>query len=240
MAGAVLVVGATGNIGVAVTIAARRAGLHVIAPVRNASSAAKLFDHVGTRDGITTVEIDVTSESGIQSIVDRVMAGELPAFQHVYSTVGVWNPMPLHNIDTASFRSVMATTVESSFFAYRATVPYLLKQADPSSTWTIMTGAAGELGTAGVTAVAQGALFTLANVGCRELAETNIRFNEVHLSFRVDYDSVAKQKGDGSVGSGKMAKHYENLLVRPDIKGARINLARPEDVNTLPFTKKLS
>jgi NAD(P)-dependent dehydrogenase (short-subunit alcohol dehydrogenase family) len=86
MRGAVLVVGATGNIGVAVTIATLKTGRHVIAPVRNSASAAKLFEHVGTRDGITAVEADVTSEDGIQSIVDRVEAGTLPAFQHVYSS----------------------------------------------------------------------------------------------------------------------------------------------------------
>jgi hypothetical protein len=43
----------------------------------------------------------------------------------------------------------------------------------------MITGAAGELGSAGVTAVSQGALFSLANVACRENKGTNIRFNEV-------------------------------------------------------------
>lgn len=87
--------------------------------------------------------------------------------------------------------------------------------------------------------MAQGALFTLANVGCRELAGTNVRFNEVHLSFRVDYDAVAKQKQGGSVPSSQLAAHYVNLLARPDISGSRINLSKPEDIEKLPFTKKL-
>jgi NAD(P)-dependent dehydrogenase (short-subunit alcohol dehydrogenase family) len=82
----VLIVGATGNIGVAVTIAALRVGQHVIAPVRNSASARKLFEHVGTSEGITAVETDVTTENGLQNLVDRVEAGQLPAFQHVYSS----------------------------------------------------------------------------------------------------------------------------------------------------------
>lgn len=61
MGGAVLVVGATGNIGVP----ALKTGRHVIAPVRNSASAAKLFQHVGTQDSITTVETDVVT-------VDRI------------------------------------------------------------------------------------------------------------------------------------------------------------------------
>lgn len=82
----VLVVGATGNIGVSAVKAALNTKRNVLAIVRNASSAAKLFEHVGTSQGITTVEADVTSEDGVQSVVDRVRQGELPSFQHVYAT----------------------------------------------------------------------------------------------------------------------------------------------------------
>ena len=82
----VLVVGATGNIGVSVITASLRSGRDVLAIVRNQESAKKLFDRVGTKDGITTVEADVTAEDGVQSVVDQVKAGKLPAFQHVYAT----------------------------------------------------------------------------------------------------------------------------------------------------------
>ena len=81
----VLVVGATGNIGVSVVIAALRSNRNVLAVVRNKASEAKMFQHVGTKSGITVVEADVTSEGGIQKVVDQVKAGELPAFKHVYS-----------------------------------------------------------------------------------------------------------------------------------------------------------
>ena len=82
----VLVVGATGNIGVSVIIAALRSKRNVLAVVRNKASADKMFQHVGMKEGITIVEADVTSEHGVQAVVDRVKAGELPHFQHVYST----------------------------------------------------------------------------------------------------------------------------------------------------------
>jgi len=82
----VLVIGATGNIGVSVVTAALRRNMHVLAVVRSQDSANKLFQHVGTKDGITTVEADVTSENSVQGVVDQVRAGKLPAFQHVYST----------------------------------------------------------------------------------------------------------------------------------------------------------
>jgi short-subunit dehydrogenase len=81
----VLVVGSTGNIGVSAVIGALRSQRAVLAIVRNQASAEKLYKHVGTREGITTVEADITSDHGVRSIVDQVKAGKLPAFQHVYS-----------------------------------------------------------------------------------------------------------------------------------------------------------
>lgn len=81
----VLVIGASGNIGVAAVIGALRAKCNVLAVVRNADSADKLFKHVGSRKGITIAEADIMSDTGLQSVIDKVKAGVLPAFEHVYS-----------------------------------------------------------------------------------------------------------------------------------------------------------
>lgn len=82
----VLVVGATGNIGVAAVKGALAANRNVLAVVRNQNSAGKLVKCIGSSEGITFVEADVTSESGVRGVVDQVRAGKLPAFQHVYSS----------------------------------------------------------------------------------------------------------------------------------------------------------
>lgn len=82
----VLIIGATGNIGVAAIKAALRTKRNVLAIVRNQASADKLTRHVGSREGITTVEADITSDTAVQSVVDQVKSGKLPAFQHVYAT----------------------------------------------------------------------------------------------------------------------------------------------------------
>jgi short-subunit dehydrogenase len=80
----VLVFGASGNIGVSVITAALRRKLHVLAVVRNQAGAAKLFEHVGTKEGITIVEADPTQEADVNGVVEKVKSGKLPAFQHVY------------------------------------------------------------------------------------------------------------------------------------------------------------
>lgn len=80
----VLIIGATGHIGVSAAIATLRSGRNVLALVRNAKSAEKLYTNVGMHEGITAVEADVTSYDSMREVVERVEAGELPAFQHVY------------------------------------------------------------------------------------------------------------------------------------------------------------
>ncbi|KKP02143.1 hypothetical protein THAR02_05774 [Trichoderma harzianum] len=209
----VLVVGASGNIGVSVIIAALRSGRRVLAIVRNSAAEQKIVKHVGTKDGITFVEAQVIDESSVQRVVDRVKAGELPDFQHVSSADAV---------------------------AYRATIPYLIDQDHTNATWTLVTGSLGDLGFAGVTAISQGALFSLASVACLENLKTNVRFNEVYLGYRVDYDSVVEEEGGvNRMKSSEFAHVYETILANRDIKGCRITVSGPEDVDQLKYKKKL-
>lgn len=81
----VLVIGATGNIGTSTVTAALRSKRQVLAVVRNQKSGEKLVKNVGTSEGITFVEADVVSDSGMRGVVEQVRAGKLPAFQHVFT-----------------------------------------------------------------------------------------------------------------------------------------------------------
>ena len=78
----------------------------------------------------------------------------------------------------------------------------------------------------------------MANVASLENKKTNVRFNEVYLNFRVDYDSVAKEKG-GVTSSSDFGRHYEELLRRTDVDACRVNLLEPKDAVELRFEKKL-
>jgi hypothetical protein len=80
----------------------------------------------------------------------------------------------------------------------------------------------------------------MANVACLELSDTNVRFNEVFLNIRVDYDAVAKEKGPSSMGASEFAVHYEELLSRTEINACRVSIRAPGDVRELKFQKKLN
>jgi len=234
----VLVVGATGNIGVAAVLGALRSKRNVLAIVRNQASANKLFQHVNTKDGITTVEADIMSEQGVQSVVDQVRAGKLPAFQHVYSAAGgAYGATPLKDLSTSELRQFMGINFESNFFAYRATIGYLLEQKGPTS-WTLCTGSQGDIGARAAPAITQGPLFSMANVACRDNTDTNVRFNEVYLACRVEVDSVAAQSG--AMKASDFAKVYTELLSKPEIKSSRVSVATKADLTDLKYKKKIA
>lgn len=103
-----------------------------------------------------------------------------------------------------------------------------------------MTGGAGDLGIAGVTAIGQGALFSLASVACLENMKTNIRFNELYLSCRVEYDSNIDDKNpQGKVKASKFAQVYERILHDENINGCRVRVTTAADIDELKYEKKL-
>jgi hypothetical protein len=122
--------------------------------------------------------------------------------------------------------------------AYRATIPYLLEQKNPNSSWTLCTGSQGEVGERAEPAMTQGALFSMAVAACRELHGTNIRFNEVLLAFRVEVDQDAEKSG--AMKSSDFAKNYETILGETTVKGCRIRVEGYDDLGKLSYRPKLS
>ncbi|OKL57312.1 hypothetical protein UA08_07496 [Talaromyces atroroseus] len=233
----VLVVGATGNIGVAAVLGVLRAKRNVLAVVRNQASADKLFQHVKSKDGITIVEADIMAEEGVRGVVDQVRAGKLPAFQHVYAAAGgAYGATLLRDLTTSELRKFMAINFESNF-PYRASIPYLLEQSGPTS-FTLCTGSQGDIGARAAPAITQGPLFSMANVACRDNENTNVRFNEVYLQTRVEVDSSAEKTG--AMKASDFAHVYTELLSRPDIKSCRISVATKNDLTDLKYKKKIT
>ncbi|KAL2803350.1 hypothetical protein BJX63DRAFT_412149 [Aspergillus granulosus] len=232
----VLVIGATGNIGVSAVKAALNSKRNVLAIVRNQASADKLVRYIGSAEGIAFVEASVTSNDGVKGVVDKVQAGELPSFQHVYSCVGgEYITLPLTEITTERFRANMTAMFEAAFFAYRATIPYLLSQPNPT-TWTLCTGSQGDIATHALPAMAQGALFSFATAAARENSETNVRFNEVYLGLRVEVDEDAAMHG--VTRASEFAGVYEAILAREEIRSSRVSVERVEELKDIRFMRK--
>lgn len=80
----------------------------------------------------------------------------------------------------------------------------------------------------------------MANVACRENANTNIRFNEVYLCYRVDFDAVCEEKGsDNRIKASDFALVYEGILANKDIRACRVSVYGPDDIRDLKYKRKL-
>ncbi|KAK4500924.1 hypothetical protein PRZ48_009116 [Zasmidium cellare] len=237
--------------------AALQSNYRVLAIVRNSNSAEKLFRQLGTKEGIITVEANVVSDDGVQNVVDKVEAGELPAFQHVYSCVGgMFAASSLLELSMDKVREYMRVNFEpnlsmktllSSFIkttltykvAYKATIPYLLKQNHPRSTWTICTGGSADRGHHPGPGMTQGALFSMAVAAARETANTNVRFNEVYLDGLVQVEPDAEAQKAGVLKSSEFAKSYKAVLAREEIKGCRVFVQNKRDLEEIRYGKMI-
>ena len=119
---------------------------------------------------------------------------------------------------------------------YHYTIPYLLALAHPTSTWTICTGAQGDFGLRPVAGIPQGALFSMCVSAARENLETNVRFNELYLAFRVEVDEDAKLHG--VVSASEFAKVYEAILAKEEVRSARVRLDDVKDMDVLRFERR--
>jgi hypothetical protein len=132
--------------------------------------------------------------------------------------------------------NISCSNIIDAIVAYRDTVEYLYEQNHPDSTWTICTGAQGELAIFGLPAMTQGPLFSMTTAASRENEKTNVRVNEVYLMFRVEFDEDAAAHGVAS--STEFASVYEGILSNPGIRGSRVRVASPADFKDLKWAKK--
>lgn len=85
-------------------------------------------------------------------------------------------------------------------------------------------------------ALTQGALYSMANVACRDNKDTNVRFNEVYLTLRVEVDESAEKTGFFKASA--FAETYQEILTRSEIRSCRISVFEKEDMKDLKFKEK--
>lgn len=82
----------------------------------------------------------------------------------------------------------------------------------------------------------QGALFPMTTAAARENESTNVRFNEIYLSFRVEVDEDAVQHG--VTKSSDFGNVYEMILANPEVRGSRVRVDDVDDIKKLKYQKK--
>lgn len=78
----------------------------------------------------------------------------------------------------------------------------------------------------------------MCNAAVYSLADTNVRFNEIYLDLRTEIDDVAEEHG--TMKASNFSRVYEKILAGDEIKGQRVRVFKPEDVDELVFEKRFA
>lgn len=85
----------------------------------------------------------------------------------------------------------------------------------------------------------QGALFSLVNAAIVANKDTNVRVNEIYLGMFVMADA-ALAKEYGVMNSAEFGKSYAQILAKPELRGARLKICQPEDLERVNISQKLA
>jgi len=166
----VLVAGAAGGIGAAVTESLARAGARVVAldlPGRPAPAAAAL-----------ALEADAGDGAAAAAAVTRALAG-LTRLDGLVHCAGITRDAVLWKMDDAGWRDVLRVNLDSAFYLLRAAAPALRAAGDAAVVLvSSINGERGKFGQANYAASKAG-LIGLARTAARELGRFGVRVNVV-------------------------------------------------------------
>ncbi len=172
----VLITGATGGLGTALSKACAAAGATVILAGRNLKKLETLYDAIDAMNkaqpAIVTINQESTNESEYHGVADMLEKefGHIDALIHTTAELGTLTP--LHAIDQAEWSRIMVVNVSSARLLTNACLPLLNESKHASIVFTLDTKLSAYWGTYGVSKAALSSL-------CRMLAdETEGRTDE--------------------------------------------------------------
>jgi NAD(P)-dependent dehydrogenase (short-subunit alcohol dehydrogenase family) len=124
-----LVAGGTGGLGRAVTVAFLEEGAKVIVTYQKQKEFDTLKDAAGAKgSSLEGYLIDVTDETAVRELVDRVLEKQGLLDVLVNCVGGYAGGVKLWELDSKTFDQMLALNLRSGFVLARAAVPVMLKQ----------------------------------------------------------------------------------------------------------------
>jgi meso-butanediol dehydrogenase/(S,S)-butanediol dehydrogenase/diacetyl reductase len=195
----VIVTGGGSGIGAA---AAHRFAADGATVVITGRTEEKLDETVADAPAGSTViprQADTSDEQAITALVDEV-AREHGRLDTLVNNAAVARPGTVTDLDSDTWREVMATDVDGVFFASKAAIPHLRATRGSVVNVGSVSGLGGDWGMAAYNA-AKGAVVNLTNAMALDLGADGVRVNAVHPSLtatemsegiRSDDDTLAK------------------------------------------------
>lgn len=125
----VLITGCSnGSLGAALAFALHKRGYRVLATARAASRMTDLHDQ-----GIATFELDVTSDTSIKALVEKVSALNDGKLDMLINSVGGGHYMPFYHLDISKAKALFEVNVWGFVLVTQAFLPLLLAVATPGT-----------------------------------------------------------------------------------------------------------
>jgi NAD(P)-dependent dehydrogenase (short-subunit alcohol dehydrogenase family) len=212
----VLVAGGTGGLGRAVSLAFLEEGAKVVVTYRE----QKEFDAVKSEAGasgsliaghqIEGHRVDVTDETAVRQLMDRVLAehGRLDA---LVNTVGGYaGGVNLWELETKVFDQMLALNLRSGYALSRAAIPVMLKQKNGAIVSVAAKAALDHGAGAAAYAASKAGALALMDSLAAEVKGTGVRVNSILPSI---IDTEANRKAMPNADFAKWPKPQEIALV---------------------------
>lgn len=222
-----IVTGASGNVGFGAAAAFAAAGAHVVAPVRGGRSADEVRTLLSD-ERHELVTADLSLDGGAEALRDAALA-RFGRIDHVVAVLGPWwQKGAVVEQSAEEFREVMRTYLESHFLLARALLPAM--RSRPGSSYTLVTGAAGEavVPGSGLLVVAVMGQFGLSRMLRAEHRPDAVRVNELRIRARIE-----KMPRPGVIPSRDAGAVF-TAIARSFVDGAVIGYRRASDAESLP------
>jgi len=195
----VLVAGGTGGLGREVTVAFVQDGASVIVTYRKQEEFAAVKHHAGPEG----YQLDVTDESAVRDLIDRIVAkhGQLDA---LINTVGGYvGGVKFWNANDSVFDQMLALNLRAGYVLSRAVVPVMIKQGFGSIVNISAKAALDHPAGAAAYAASKAAAIAMMDSLAADLRGTGVRVNSVLPSI---FDTEANRKAMPSADFSKWPK----------------------------------
>ncbi len=174
-----LVTGASRGLGAGIATGLLEAGATVVGTSREATSAKRLAEQLGS----APIVMDVTDVSSVRGGIDRV-ASEYGRLDVLVNNAGLNVPQSVFEVDESSWDSVTNTNLKGTFFAAQAAARHMVEQGEGGR----IVNVASQAGVVGIEersayGASKGGVLTLTKILAIELAQYEITVNAVAPTF---------------------------------------------------------
>ena len=220
-----VVFGATGNVGWGAAKAFLRAGAEVLLPTRSSEGAQRLQEELSAEGQVKALVVDVSEPGGADTLT-REVERRFGAPDHVFASMGPWwQKGPIIEQDADEYRQVMSASLDCQVYAAQGLLPLMV---DRGGSYTLVTGQGGHLTipNTGLLVIAVSGVFGLSRMLRAELADRNVRVNELLIAARVE-----RTPRKGVVPAEALGQSALQLATSA-VKGRVLRFDRPEQFTT--------